>query len=224
MKIALVEDNEDLRDLLMRDLLRAGYEAQGASCAEELDRLSLDHLFDLLLLDLNLPGENGLDIARRYKKANPSCYIIMLTARIETEDKILGYGVGADVYLTKPISSDELLAAIGSMRNRMQVNQPTWEAVLNLRDLTLSSNGSIALNQHEAIILKTLIESSHQKLPYFQLLENCDEPITDNAKATLEVRIVRLRKKMASVGLDAKSIRALRGEGYHLLSRIRIEF
>lgn len=94
LKIALVEDNDDLRDLLYRDLSRA-YTVQSVGCADDLDDLAAKTKFDVLILDINLPGENGLDIARRYKQVNPDIYIIMLTARVATEDKIVGYESGA---------------------------------------------------------------------------------------------------------------------------------
>lgn len=90
----------------------------GQNAQEDLDDLAA-HTFDLLILDLNLPGENGLSIAQRYKRANPGCYIIMLTARSRLEDKVAGYESGADIYLTKPVSSAELIAAIKSLARRL---------------------------------------------------------------------------------------------------------
>lgn len=222
LKIALVEDNDDLRDLLLRDLVREGYAALGASCAEELDHLSIEHTFHLIVLDLNLPGESGIDIARRYKQSNPNCYIVMLTAKTQLEDKLLGYGAGADIYLTKPISSEELLAAVGNIARRLGDHRPQWEAILNLTNLTLTAAQSVSLNRYEMIILKSLCESAHRNLPYYRLIENFGEQVTETSKATLEVRIVRLRKKMEEAGLDRRAIKALRGEGYHLVPQIQI--
>jgi DNA-binding response OmpR family regulator len=222
LKIALVEDNDDLRDLLMRDLTGAKYAVLGASCAEELDKLSAENTFNLIVLDLNLPGEGGIDIARRYKQSNPNIYIIMLTARTELEEKVEGYSAGADIYLTKPVSSKELLAAIGSIYRRLTDQKSNWEAVLNLSDLVLTSARSVNLNRHEATILKSLCEAENRQLPYFKLLENLGEEVTEISKATLEVRIVRLRKKMEEIGLDRKAIRALRGHGYQLSCQIQV--
>jgi DNA-binding response OmpR family regulator len=222
LKIALVEDNDDLRDLLMRDLLRAGYVAWGASCAEELDKLATENSFNLIVLDLNLPGESGIDIARRYKQSNPGCYIVMLTARTQLEDKVAGYSAGADIYLTKPVSSAELLAAIGSVSRRLSEKPIKWDATLNLIDLTLTASRSVSLNRFEAVILKSLCESANRHLPYFRLIENFGEEVTETSKATLEVRVVRLRKKMEEIGLDRRAIRALRGEGYQLIPQIQV--
>jgi two-component system phosphate regulon response regulator OmpR len=223
LKIALVEDNDDLRDLLARDISRAGYEVHTAECAEDLDDLVSHTLIDLLILDLTLPGEDGLSIARRYKQANPDTYIIMLTARGREQDRIEGYEAGADVYLTKPISSSELMAAIGSVSRRLSKRQDLIDIVLNVRAMTLTGLKTIALNRQEVVMLKALNESPNGNLAYFRLLELHGElEINESAKAALEVRVVRLRKKLAEAGIEGKTIRAIRGEGYHLLSRIKV--
>jgi DNA-binding response OmpR family regulator len=222
LKIALVEDNDDLRDLLLRDISRAGYDVQGAGCADDLDDLAATTTFDVLILDINLPGENGFDIARRYKQANPDVFIVMLTARMGTDDKVSGYESGADMYLTKPVSSAELMAAIGSVCRRLQKPSSNAEIMLNVREMLLTGDGSTELNRQETVMLKALIESSNGNLPYYRLLELCGEEVNATSKATLEVRIVRLRKKLGDVGVEGKSIRAIRGEGYQLLQRIRI--
>ena len=222
LKIALVEDNDDLRDLLLRDISRAGYDVQGAGCADDLDDLAATMTFDVLILDINLPGENGFDIARRYKQANPDVFIVMLTARVGTDDKVTGYGSGADMYLTKPVSSAELMAAIGSVCRRLQKPSSNAEIILNVREMLLIGDDSVELNRQETVMLKALIESSNGNLPYYRLLELCGEEVNATSKATLEVRIVRLRKKLGDVGVEGKSIRAIRGEGYQLLQRIRI--
>lgn len=222
IKIALVEDNDDLRDLLFRDISRAGYAVQNAGCADDLDDLAATTAFDILILDINLPGENGLEIAQRYKQANPDLYIIMLTARVGTDDKVAGYDAGADIYLTKPVSSSELIAAIMSVSRRLLKPSSDQEVVLNVREMTLVGNGVAELNRQETTILKALSESANGRLPYYRLLELCGEDVNATSKSTLEVRIVRLRKKLAEAGVEGKGIRAVRSEGYQLLQRIRI--
>ena len=222
IKIVLVEDNDDLRDLLFRDISRAGYAVQNAGCADDLDDLAATTAFDMLILDINLPGENGLEIAQRYKQANPDLYIIMLTARVGTDDKVAGYDAGADIYLTKPVSSSELIAAIMSVSRRLLKPSSDQEVVLNVREMTLVGNGVAELNRQETTILKALSESANGRLPYYRLLELCGEDVNATSKSTLEVRIVRLRKKLAEAGVEGKGIRAVRSEGYQLLQRIRI--
>lgn len=223
LKITVIEDNDDLRDLLARDISRAGYLVNTAESAEDLDDLVARSVMDILILDLNLPGEDGLSIARRYKRSNPDLYIIMLTARGREQDRIAGYDSGADLYLTKPISSIELMAAIGSVSRRLLKRHDQLDVELNVRTMTLTGVKPVELNRQEIVILKALNESPDGNLPYFRLLELCGETdLNELSKAALEVRVVRLRKKLSDAGLEGKGIRAIRGEGYQLLSRIKI--
>lgn len=224
LKIALIEDNDDLRDLLEREIARAGYFVQSADSADGLDELAADAAFDLLVLDLNLPGEDGLSIARRYKRANPGLHIIMVTARSRVDDKVAGYESGADIYLTKPLASSELMAAIGSVAKRVAQHNDGFELTLSVRTMSLNGAKSAELNRQELVILKALSESPTGNLPYYRLIELCgDEEMGEGSKAALEVRIARLRKKLADVGVAGRSIRAIRGEGYQLLRRIKVE-
>lgn len=223
LNIALVEDNDDLRDLLLRDVAKAGFSVQGVSCADDLDDLAVSTVFDVLILDINLPGESGLVIAQRYKRANPDLYIIMLTARVGTDDKVTGYQAGADIYLTKPISSSELMAALGTVSRRLSKQSlADPDLVLSLKEMILIGSGRVALNRHEVIVLKALSESANGNLPYYRLLELCGEEVTATSKSTLEVRMVRLRKKLAEVGVESRAIKTIRGEGYQLLCQIQV--
>lgn len=221
LKIAIVEDNDDLRSILIQDISIAGYFVQGADSAKQLDELFAADTFDILIADVNLPGEDGFNIAARYKKQHSNLAIVMLTARTAVEDKVGGYEAGADLYLTKPVSNFELLAAIGSIARRVSSQKPKPEIVLNLKNMTLTAAKTVDLNRQEVLIVKALSESSSSNLPYYQLLEICREPVDETSKATLEVRIARLRKKFVEAGVD-KSLRALRGDGYQLLVDIHI--
>lgn len=221
LKIAIVEDNDDLRSLLVQDLSIAGYFVQGADSAEQLDEIFAVNNFDVLIADVNLPGESGFDIAARYKRLNTFLTVVMLTARTSAEDKIKGYESGADLYLTKPVSNPELLAVIGSISRRVMAQKITPEIALNLKSLTLSGLKEVELNRQEALIVKALSESPSSNLPYYRLLEICNEPVDETSKAGLEVRITRLRKKFIEAGVE-KSFRALRGNGYQLLVSVHI--
>lgn len=221
LKIAIVEDNDDLRALLIQDLSIAGYVVAGAESAEQLDEVFASNTFDVLIVDVNLPGENGFSIATRYKRLNKNLNIVMLTARTAVEDKVAGYGSGADLYLTKPVSNTELLAAIGSISRRITSQKESPALILNLKNLTLSGSKTVDLNRQEVAIIKGLSQSASSNLPYFKLLELCNEPVDEISKATLEVRIARLRKKFIEAGVS-KSFRALRGDGYQLLVDVQI--
>ena len=221
LKVAIVEDNDDLRSILIQDISIAGYFVQGADSAKQLDELFAIHAFDILIADVNLPGEDGFSIAARYKNDHPNLAIMMLTARTAVEDKVGGYEAGADLYLTKPVSNSELLAAIGSIARRVGAQKSKPEIVLNLKNMTLTAAKTVDLNRQEVLIVRALSESPSSNLPYFQLLKICSEPVDETSKATLEVRIARLRKKFVEAGVD-KSLRALRGDGYQLLVDIHI--
>lgn len=221
LKIAIVEDNDDLRSLLMQDLSIAGYFVRGAESAEQLDEIFAINNFDVLIADVNLPGESGYEIAARYKRLNSHLTVVMLTARTSLEDKVRGYESGADLYLTKPISNPELLAVISSISRRISSQKGSPEILLNIKGLTLTGVTTVDLNQQEALIIKALSESSSSNLPYYRLLEICNEPVDEISKASLEVRITRLRKKFVEIGIE-KSFRALRGNGYQLLVNVHI--
>ena len=221
LKIAIVEDNDDLRSILIEDISLAGYIVQGADSAKQLDELFSTHSFDILIADVNLPGEDGFSIAARYKRQHPNLMIVMLTARTAVEDKVDGYEAGADLYLTKPVSNAELLAAIGSISRRVSATKLPSAVVLNLKKMTLTADKVVDLNRQEALIIKALAESPSSNLPYYQLLELCNERVDEASKAALEVRITRLRKKFVDAGVE-KSFRALRGDGYQLLVDVQI--
>ena len=223
LKIALVEDNDDLRELLNRDLTKEGYAAALATCAEDLDDLAVRTVFDVMILDINLPGENGFSIARRFKHSNPNIYIIMLTARDDVSDKVLGYQSGADIYLSKPISSVELVAAIKGIERRIATENTQPSAVMNVKTMALTGTKTVFLSRIEVTLIKALSESVSGNLPYFRLHELCGEGVNAKTKAALEVRFVRLRKKMAEAGLGENAIRTMRNEGYQLTTHIHVE-
>lgn len=222
LKIAIVEDNADLRALLIRSLSNAGYFVKGAESAEALEEIFALDSFNVLIADVNLPGENGFDIAARYKRQNAYLTIVMLTARVSEEDKVRGYESGADLYLTKPVSNTELLAVIGSISRRVNAQSAPPEILLNLKSLTLTGPlNTVELSKQETAIIKALSESPSFNLPYYRLLDICNDGLDETAKGSLEVRITRLRKKFVEAGVE-RSFRALRGNGYQLLANVQI--
>jgi two-component system phosphate regulon response regulator OmpR len=224
MNIAYVEDHLALREVLIHDLTTRGYPAQGFSCAEELDEYFLHTVADLLILDLNLPGENGISIAQRYRAAYPGIYIIMLTARSAPSEKVTGYENGADLYLPKPVSSEELYAAISSIDRRMRSYQSIENnPVLHIQRMNLkNANQECSLSSAEIVMLKSLIEAHDHRLDYWRLLELLNKEVNDKNKSNLGVYIYRLNRKLADLGLKDPSIRSLWKEGYQLTQKILI--
>jgi len=212
LRIALVEDHTDLRELLVEYLRGQSHDVVGFVCAEELDEHLAGHDVDILILDLNLPGEDGLSIARRLRAVHSHLYVVMLTARDTLGDCVEGYGSGADLYLTKPVPPAALAAAIGSMQRRLtSVSANTPTLVLDTRRLTLKGEkDEVAIGRSEALLLKSLAEAPGRRLDYWCLIELLKLGVNDKGKAAIEVRISRLKKKIRDAGLAMPTFKAIR--------------
>ena len=231
LNILVVEDHDDLRDMTVEVLNLQGHHAIGVPSAEALlntfgtARQDDFAAPDLMIVDLNLPGEDGLSLAQRVKVAQPHIGIIMVTARNQAADKVMGYESGADIYLPKPVAPDELVAAVNALARRLAGARATPAAPntaaarlqLNTRRLCLHGPlGKIDLSDAEAALLVALRQAPGQRLGFWQLLELLGLGLDENGKANLEIRIVRLRKKMVTVGAEKTCIRAIRLQGYQL--------
>jgi len=228
MKLCIIEDNDAFRDTLAHVLTGHEFEVSTASDGVELDQLLRKLSFDAYIIDLNLPGEDGLSIASRLKRAYPDCFIVMITARDHLSDRTLGYDTGADIYMTKPVDVHELIAALKNIKRRwsqMSSSGTSTELVLRIGDLTLHSADGlqvVALTPTQALILRALAEAPQQQLEYWQLLEWLDKPMSDAAKKILEVHCAHLRRKLMAVGSAPPGIRAVRKVGYALLTPVTL--
>lgn len=221
INIAVVEDHDILREMLLDALLEKGYLAQGFRDAYELDAASSKTIFELLILDLNLPGEDGLSIAKRIKESYPDTFIIMITARSSEMDKIQGYEAGADIYLPKPIAITELQAAVSSLSKRiLRYKDLGGNLILNEKNATLKGSQTVSLSKIDLDILLALLQADQQRLDFESLLQQVSSNTSNTPKATLEVQIVRLRKKMAEAGAEGVTIKALYKYGYQLVQGI----
>ena len=231
LKILVVEDHDDLRDMTVEVLNLQGHRAIGLPSAEALvdehghARSDVSANMDLMIVDLNLPGEDGLSLARRIRAAKPCVGIIMVTARHQASDKVMGYESGADIYLPKPVSPDELVAAVNSLARRLGSALPTPPATdtappslrLDIRSLCLYGPlGKMDLSDTESALLVALMQAPGQRLVFWQLLELLSLGLDEHSKTNLEIRIVRLRKKMVTVGAEKTCIRSIRMQGYQL--------
>ena len=120
LSILLVEDNESLREEMVCFLNRPGWRAHGVDCGEELNYWLMENHADVVILDVNLPYEDGYSIASRLRTSHPDVGIVMLTARVRPVDRTEGYHAGADVYLSKPTHPTELIAVIDNLGRRLQ--------------------------------------------------------------------------------------------------------
>ena len=120
LHILVIEDNDSLRMATVAMLTRAGHRVSGLVSAEEVNDTLLQDKPDIFLIDLNLPGEDGISLSKRIKASMPLAGIIMVTARNRLDERLAGYENGADIYLTKPVAPEELLATVSSLGRRMK--------------------------------------------------------------------------------------------------------
>ncbi len=226
-KILVVDDDLRLRDLLSRYLTEQGFAVKVVSEAPGMDRALAQERFDLLVLDLMLPGEDGLSICRRLRGTKNSIPVIMLTAKGEEVDRIVGLEMGADDYLPKPFNPRELVARISAvLRRRGEAPPPgapsaeveiiEFGAVrVNLATRTLEREGkSAALTTGEFALLKVLV--THPRMPLsreklMELARGREYEVFDRA---IDVQISRLRKLVEGDPAHPTYIQTVWGFGY----------
>lgn len=230
LNIVVVEDHDDLRELTCLALSHRGHHVVGLSCAEELEDQAGGGPVDVFVIDLNLPGEDGISLTRRLRHVYPLVGIVMLTARSQNKDKVLGYDSGADLYMTKPVNFEELCAAIQSFARRRQVlsvpsdtGDTTSPQTLRLNKLLLSGpEGDVRLSSAEADMLTAFARAPGGRLETWQLAQILDLDMSNLNKASLEVRIVRLRKKLQDAGTTGVVIESIRNVGYQMCAPLQI--
>ncbi|MGV8834443.1 MAG: response regulator [Devosia sp.] len=225
IKLLVVEDHQALLDVTVETLTTQGHEVIGIDSAEAMDELPDRFTPDIAILDINLPGEDGLSLARRLRNLQPDIGIIMLTARRALEEKLAGYEHGADVYLTKPIAPEELCAAVQALALRLARSVPTSGGTFSLNlaaELLHTPLGDVPLRGSEASLLHALALAPDNTLATWQALAKLKKPMSDQGKAQLEVLVSRLRGKLIAQGAPSMPIRALRGIGYRLSMPLKI--
>ena len=227
LSIVVVEDYGILREELVHFLALNNFDVAGVNCSLGLDDwlASQPRPPDVTVLDLNLPGESGLEIARRLRATYPGMGIVMLTGRKEPADRISGYTSGADVYLTKPASGEELLAVVQSLQRRLRPPpSAAWQLDLRCRTITSPGGAGIELSANECAVLAGMARSRDRVADSIELLLLCAGEKDALNKGYLGVLLSRLRRKLASVSGDADTdlIRAVRRKGYQLLIPIEI--
>lgn len=222
LKILIVEDNDDLREGWLAFFQAQGHYVRGVALAAELlDELG-DFTPDIYVIDLNLPDANGLDLVSQLRKVHPNVGIVITTARSRIGDKVVGYERGTDLYFTKPVNPAELMAGINALAKRLRPSSP-YERNLHLRldrHVLEGPAGKVDLTPNESILLAGLIRAAGQPLARWQVAELLGAGEELPAASTLEMRIVRLRKKLAAAGAEPPCIRAIYGRGYILSSMV----
>lgn len=230
-RIVVVEDNADLLDEVLFHLGREpGWSVAGVGDGKALDALLASQGADVLVLDLGLPGEDGLQIARRL--ARPDLGIVMLTARGALDQRITGLESGADAYLVKPVNMRELAAVVHSVCRRLPAADAPVAAAADAAwvfyparwQLQAPGGELLTLTAAENRVMQALAESAGAAVPRQQLAATQGKVSFDFDFRRLESTISRLRRKLeASNGERESPLRAARGVGYAFIDRIRIE-
>ncbi|MBN9684739.1 MULTISPECIES: response regulator transcription factor [unclassified Corallococcus] len=222
MRVLVIEDNRDLQANIAR-FLEPDFQLDFASTGPEGLALALGHPYDVIVLDVMLPGMSGLDVCERYRQVAPRLVpILMLTARDTLEDKEAGFQAGADDYLVKPFSLRELRWRLEALARRPvpPSGRKLTRGGLTLEPesgLTQCGGSSIRLNRTEALLLRWLMEAAPEAVPAATLAERLwgdDAP----ESSALRTHVYALRKALAGLGLD-DAITTLRNEGYRLDAR-----
>lgn len=214
-QVIVVEDHPDLLEDVVFGLNAEGLQARGAADGRQLDALSAQGMPDVLVLDLMLPGEDGMAIARRVR-GRGEIGIVMLTARGQIEDRVAGLEL-ADAYLVKPVDLRELAAVVRSVHRRLRgaVGEPPW--VLRESRMELLSPGGVplALTYKEYRVLAALAQAPGQVVGMKSLAEALETDWLSFEKNRLELVIARLRRKIgAAMSEPMNPIKAARSEGY----------
>lgn len=200
LNIVVVEDNDDLRNLTCQVLSQDGHRVTGLACAEDLEDLAGGEAADIFLIDINLPGEDGISLSRRIRKVQPLVGIIIISARTDLDDKITGYESGADIYITKPVVFAELTAALRSFARKHEATKfknTKQNQSLILHKLEVSgSAGVVKLASTEAMLLRALVRAPEAKLETWQIAEMLEVQVDETMKASIAMRIARLRKTL----------------------------
>ena len=217
--IIIVEDNTELRISLGDHLEKEGFRVCALEDGENLSSAIHENAPSAILMDLNLPQEDGVDIIKRVKRAYPRVGVVVLTARVRSIDRKLAYEAGADVFLTKPAGVDEVSTVLKSVCRRVAPAAKANDWILDLRGHRIVPPGgnAIELTGRECLLLHELALSAHL-LTFHRLFEvlGDDEVAEQVNKIRVEQLVSRVRQKLAPTLGGGASIKVLRGKGYRL--------
>ncbi len=218
MRILVVEDEQAMADAIALGLTKNGYAVDTVYDGEAaIEAVDVD-AYDLVVLDLNLPKVDGLDVCRHIRDNNMSMGILMLTARSSTDDRVTGLDIGADDYLIKPFHFAELLARIRAILRRENKQRDVilreGKLTLNPNNMQVSFDGNpLSLTTKEYGILEYLLVNKGRVISQEELLEHIWDNNADLFSQTVKVHINNLRKKLDSAGAD-NIIQTIKNKGY----------
>ena len=224
--LLVVDDDLRLRDVLLRYLTDQGFGVQAVQDGRGVDRVLERERVDVLVLDLMLPGEDGLSICRRLRAGNNDIGIVILTAKGDDVDRIIGLEIGADDYLAKPFNPRELVARINAVLRRRKAPVPGaplpsggpilfGSCALDLTARTLTRDGlPIQLTTGEFALLKVLVDHPHQPLSREKLMELSRGRDREPFDRVIDVQVSRLRKLIEERPSAPRFIQTVWGVGY----------
>jgi two-component system OmpR family response regulator len=234
--ILIVDDHREIRDLVSRALTKEGFRVSAAADGRAMRKLLADSRIDLILLDLMLPGEDGLSLCRSLR-AGSSIPIIMLTAKGDELDRVIGLEMGADDYLPKPFGSRELIARIRAVLRRSPetalASKPAkapehyrfdrWRLDTGLRELLRDDGVTIALSTGEYDLLIAFLERPQRVLSRDQLLDLARGRAANALDRSIDTHVSRLRRKLELDPSDPKIIKTVWGGGYTFTPAVSTE-
>ena len=221
-KILIIEDESNIRELISYNLINNNYKVLEAEDGLQGLETSIKEKPDLILLDLMLPGMNGLDICKELRDRGSKIPIIILTAKNEDIDKVMGLEFGADDYMTKPFSVHELMARIKAVLRRAELRNDVkyitkGALTINIERHEVLVDGEVVeLSLKEFDLLKTLAEHKGMVMTRDQLLDKIWGIDYDGENRTVDVHIRYLRKKLGDEEAESKYIQTIRGMGYKM--------
>lgn len=228
--IVVVDDEPDIRELLDDYLSHQGYRVTTACNAQEFRTLMDRESIDVVLLDVNMPGEDGFSLARSIRE-NSSMGILMVTSAIDVFDRVVGLEIGADDYVTKPFDLKEIAARISNLLRRMtQQSKSAQQAATGLVKigsflfdrtnacLRDQEDRVLDLSKSELALLGAFAAHPNQVLSRDELLNLAGEADTEAFDRSIDVRIARLRRKIESDPAKPQIIKTMRGAGYKLVT------
>ncbi|MDD2364636.1 MAG: response regulator transcription factor [Desulfuromonadaceae bacterium] len=222
LRIIIVEDEEDLLNVLVEILLRLGLDVRGVSDGTSLDLALADYPADIVVLDLNLPGEDGVDIALRLRQKH-HCGIIMTSSRAMVNERVKGFESGADLYFVKPINPIELHAALLNLGRRLkQTDSPVkapWCYESSASVLRTPNGVSINLTANECTAIKLLFAAPGETISTISLLYALGYPDDQYGLQRLKTLFSRLRSKIHDLDPESElPVRARHSQGYSYLA------
>jgi two-component system phosphate regulon response regulator OmpR len=223
--IVVVDDEEDLRSIVARYLLKHGYDVSEADGGERLRAILSERTVDLVVLDINMPGEDGLSLAR-YLRAQGPVGIVMLTGNSDPVDRVIGLEIGADDYVPKPFDMRELLARVravlrraeradsppATMSHEVRVGRCTFN--VETRRLYAANGTQVPLTSLETDLLHVFASNPNRVLSRDDILDLGGDPEAEPFSRSIDTRVGRLRKKVEVDPSNPQTIRTVHGQGY----------